>query len=1047
MPHPYEKKWLHRRPGRSIVFVLAVSLLMHGLSLILGSAIFADWRFTSYPIHTGIEIAGALIGFSLAHQLIILNRRNEGTSFNPPIVGGLLSAGILDCLHALMPAGNTFVFLHSLACFASGLLFALTWIAIRWSHRHMRIALWTAPAVTVAVGTLATLVPDVVPLMVRNGEFTQTAIFLNLTGSVLMFAAAVRLFASYSRTSNTDDLIFSLFCALAATASVMFQQSTLWDFHWWGWHLPRLMAFAVALWFIALNSDRTVKTLVLATRNLQLLKASLNSADESMLTFDSQGRIVEANYAACLKLGYDPDTLLSKRVWDVQADLLPETWEHTWQSIKRDELATLQSGYVCKHGHRFPVEISRSLVAFEGEEYVCDFARDVSERLQREAALRDSKRTLDHITDCVFIFDAETLQFTYANNHALKQVGYTAAELSRLTPLDIKPEFTVVSFMSLTQPLVDRRKDFVRIETNHRHKDGHLIPVEIYLHFLTDEDGRGRFVATSRDITKRLEYEAELEQARLAAEQANLAKSHFLANMSHELRTPLNGVIGMTELLSGTSLTNQQRQFIDACRKSGESLLQLINRILDFSKIEAGKLELDVHAFNLVQLVSDTVDTMRWRATEKGLATPWHVDSLARHTLTGDSGRVRQVLVNLIGNAIKFTESGSVTLHVRQVDRKDDRVTLRFSVSDTGIGVPKHKQEKLFETFSQVDSSTTRKYGGTGLGLSICKSLIELMGGTIGVRSESGTGSTFWFDLPFEIASQAERQAVEGAQQNEQRFSGRVLVAEDNEINQLYIATLLKQLGCECTTVGNGQEAVELLREKPFDLILMDCQMPEMDGFQATRAIRETESDGTDSQRIPIVALTANAIKGDRERCLDAGMDDYLSKPVLVEEVSAVLSRYLKPVAPQASEESSAVSIDGQDAGQALTIVELENRLPIDPQALLERCIGNLEFAESLLDELKSTGSRQVEEIRHFSTQGKATETANAAHALKGATGILCAQELCRLASEIERASRNEQLSDVEAMIRDLSREMDHCLGSLPTVRASMQVMKERCKQ
>lgn len=1020
---------------------------MHGLSLILGSTIFADWQLTSYPIHTAIEIAGALIGFSLAHQLIILNRRNEGTSFNPPIVGGLLSAGILDCLHALMPAGNTFVFLHSLACFAGGSLFALTWIAIRWSRRHMRTALWTVPAVTLSVGTLATLVPDVVPLMVRKGEFTRTAIFLNLAGSMLMFSAAVRLFASYRRTSNTDDLIFSLFCALAATASVMFQQSALWNFHWWGWHLPRLMAFAVALWFIAMNSDRTFNNLVLATRNLQLLKASLNSAGESILTFDSQGRIVEANYAACLKLGYDRDTLLSKRVWDVQADLLPETWEHTWQSIKRDELDTLQAFYVCKHGHRFPVEISRSLVAFEGEEYVCDFARDVSERLQREAALRDSKRTLDHITDCVFIVDAETQQFTYANNHALKQVGYTAAELSRLTLLDILPEFTATEFHSLTLPLVDRRMEVVRIEADHCHKDGHLVPVETYLHYVIDEDGRGRFVSTSRDITERRKYEAELEQARLAAEQASQAKSQFVANMSHELRTPLNGIIGMTELLAETSPTAQQMQYIDACRTSSESLLQLINQILDFSKIEAGKLELDIHTFNLGQLISDTVDTMRWRATTKGLATPWHIDGLVRHTLRGDSGRLRQVLVNLLGNAIKFTESGSVTLHVRQVDRIRNRITLRFSVSDTGIGIPKRNLGKLFETFSQVDSSTTRKYGGTGLGLSICKSLIELMGGTIGVRSEPGTGSKFWFDLPFEIASQAEEQSVEGAPQSEQRFNGRVLVVEDNEINQMYIVTLLKKQGCECTTVDNGREAVEVLRKTSFDLVLMDCQMPEMDGFEATRAIREMESAGTDEQRIPIVALTANAIKGDRERCLDAGMDDYLSKPVRIEEVSSVLARYLQSVGPQVPDNSPVEAVDRQGVTPMLTIDAPEEPLPIDPYALLERCIGNLDFAGSLLDELNSNGSRQVEEIRQFSTQGKVTETANAAHALKGATGILCARNLSRLASDIEQASRNDHLAGIEAMICDLSAEMDRCLVSLPAVRASMQAMKERCEQ
>ena len=1036
-----------QRTGLYIAVILVVSLLVHVLSLILGSTVFSGWEAANYPVHAAIEMGGTIVAFVVAHQLVMLDRRNEGTSFNGPIVCALVAMGLLDGLHALLPASNVFVFLHSFASFSGGVLFAAVWLPQSWSSGNVRTWLWTTTSVVLAICVVSVSIPDIVPAMVNESTFTPAAIFLNVAGGVLMFAAAVRLVISYGHTRNVDDLLFCLHCGLFGAAAVMVEQSELWDFAWWGWHILRLMAYAVALWFMNVTNHRTTAQLLASTRQQELMRASLNSANESMLTFNSNGHIVDANHAACLKLGYDRETLLSMHAWEIEAAGSSSGWMQNWRAIRRDEFDVLDAVYRSKAGHQFPVEISRALVTFHGEEYVCDFARDVSERIQKEAALRSFKTTLERISDCVFMFDAETLKFTYANRHGLEHLGYTAAELSTLTPLDIKPDFTPARFKALIRSLVNQRRDVVRLETEHRHKDGHRIPVEVYLHYLTDEEGRGRFVATVRDIVDRRHYEEALEQARRSAEQANLAKSHFLANMSHELRTPLNGVIGMTELLSGTSLTNQQRQFIDACRKSGESLLQLINRILDFSKIEAGKLELDVHAFDLVQLVSDTVDTMRWRATEKGLATPWHVDNLARHTLKGDSGRVRQVLVNLIGNAIKFTESGSVTLHVRQVDRKGKSITLRFSVSDTGIGVPKHKQEKLFETFSQVDSSTTHKYGGTGLGLSICKSLIEMMGGTVGVRSESGTGSTFWFDLPFEVASQADGQAVEGAQQNEQRFNGRVLVAEDNEINQMYIATLLKKLGCECTTVGNGQEAVELLREKPFDLVLMDCQMPEMDGFQATRAIRETESDGSDSQRIPIVALTANAIKGDRERCLDAGMDDYLSKPVRIEEVSAVLARYLKSAAPPEYERSPAEIIDCRDAREGAATAESEGPLPIDPHALLERCVGNLEFAESLLDELNSTGSRQVEEIRHFSTQGKATETANAAHALKGATGILCAQELCRLASEIEQASRNEQLSDVEAMIRDLSKEMDHCLGSLPAVRASMQVMKERCEQ
>ena len=1040
----------HQRTGLCIAMILAVSLLVHALSLVLGSTVFVDWRASNYPIHAAIEMAGSVIAFFVAHQLVTLDRRGEGTSFNVPIVGALLGMGILDGLHALLLAGNSFIFLHSLASFCGGALFALAWLPVRWTPRHMQVCLWAVPSAVLTIGTVSFVMPDLVPLMVVNGEFTSAAVFLNVAGGALMFAAAGRIVVSYYQTRNIDDLLFCLHCALFGAASVMFEQSKLWDFPWWGWHVLRLMAYAVALWFIILNSDRTLESIVSAARNRALMRASLNSASESMLTYNSEGHIVDANHAACQKLGYDRSTLLTMHAWELEREGSRAEWEQHWQAIRQDESNDFETVYLCRSGDTFPVEISRALVTFQGEEYICDFARDISERLKKETELRNFKTTLDRISDCVFMFDEESLTFIYANSHALDHVGYTETEIRTMTPLDIKPDFTPARFKAMVDSLVNQEGDVVQFETNHRHRDGHLIPVEIFLHHLTDENGRGRFVATVRDISDRRHNEAALEKARRTAEQASLAKSQFLANMSHELRTPLNGVIGMTELLAGTSLTPQQFKFIDACRKIGESLLELINRILDFSKIEAGKLDLDIHTFNPVQLISDTVDTLRWRAASKGLSTPWHVDRLARQTLKGDSGRVRQVLVNLIGNAIKFTESGSVTLHVRQLDRKDNRVTLQFNVSDTGIGIPSHKQDRLFETFSQVDPSTTRRYGGTGLGLSICKGLVELMGGTIGVRSEQGTGATFWFNLPFELASEIEAETIHEPSHGEQQFNGQVLVAEDNAINQMYIVALLKQLGCGCMTAGNGEEALELLRENSFDVILMDCQMPEMDGFEATRQIRQSEDNGVFAKRVPIIALTANAIKGDRERCLKAGMDEYLSKPVRIEEVSSVLARYLESKNSTSTEIASAESsvcsrTQGDDIGMPTegSNEDASESLPIDPDTLVERCIGNLKFADSLLDEFEETGRSHVEELQQHSAQGTATETANVAHALKGAAGILCADKLCRLAADIEQASRNDQLSEIDAMISDLSAEMDRCIESLPSVRRSMRTSKE----
>lgn len=523
-----------------------------------------------------------------------------------------------------------------------------------------------------------------------------------------------------------------------------------------------------------------------------------------------------------------------------------------------------------------------------------------------------------------------------------------------------------------------------------------------------------------------------LVQRTAEAEQASTAKSQFLACMSHELRTPLNGVIGMTELLENTKLDEKQKQFVDACRTSGESLLHLINDILDFSKIEAGKLELDEHAFDLETLVTDTLDALVWRAAEKSLDIPCYVAPAACLKVHGDSNRLRQVIVNLLGNAIKFTDTGEVQLCVNLVAQEDQRSTFRFTVTDSGIGISKDKLQLLFKSFSQIDASTTRHYGGTGLGLAISRSLVDLMGGCMGVESSEGVGSTFWFELPLEVLgptaatecgetgltdchvlivdpnsasreilrkyavewrmdvtvadsvtaafhcvqqardagrpfrlvlssnqklgeggqrlisalsqsdesivllkhaldpearneqqrelgvaavlrrplrrmemhdvlcrvlSQAKQQCTSTAAQDEEHtYRGdsplHLLLVEDNKINQLFMTELLRQIGCECDTVDDGQQACQAVQQRAYDLVLMDCQMPVMDGFEATRTIRQMEDEGVLAGHLPIVAVTANAVKGDRERCLDSGMDEYLSKPVQIQQIAGVLEQF-----------------------------------------------------------------------------------------------------------------------------------------------------------
>jgi signal transduction histidine kinase/ActR/RegA family two-component response regulator len=384
----------------------------------------------------------------------------------------------------------------------------------------------------------------------------------------------------------------------------------------------------------------------------------------------------------------------------------------------------------------------------------------------------------------------------------------------------------------------------------------------------------------------------ELRRAKDAAEEASRLKSQFLANISHDLRTPMNGVIGMTELALRTELDEQQRDYLRTVLDSAESLLCLLNDILDFSKIEAGKLTLEEVPFDVRELVESTVKSLGVDAERKALEVHCCVDPEVPARLVGDPTRFRQILSNLVSNAIKFTERGRVDVEVKPESAEGSEVVVHVAVRDTGIGIPPEKIEAIFEPFVQADGSTTRRFGGTGLGLSIASRLAKLMGGRIWAESTVGKGSTFHVVLRF-AASQpdAGRLSAAPADAGSCRAAGlRILVAEDNPINRKVIAKILELERHQVTLAGDGSEAVNLVAQERFDLILMDVQMPVMSGLEAARRIREREC--ATGGHIPIIALTASAMKGDRERCLEAGMDDYLSKPVRPEALSEVIARY-----------------------------------------------------------------------------------------------------------------------------------------------------------
>jgi signal transduction histidine kinase/DNA-binding NarL/FixJ family response regulator len=514
----------------------------------------------------------------------------------------------------------------------------------------------------------------------------------------------------------------------------------------------------------------------------------------------------------------------------------------------------------------------------------------------------------------------------------------------------------------------------------------------------TSNDGR---VSVFVDITQLKAAEAAQARAKEAAEAANRAKSEFLANMSHEIRTPMNGVIGMNALLMRTPLAPDQRRYAELVRVSAEGLLGIINDILDVSKLEAGKVELEEAPFDLGQMVDEVVALLQPKAAEKGLELVSRLDAGARRRLVGDETRVRQVLLNLLANGLKFTERGHV--HVAAASRAavGGAVRIRVSVEDTGIGLTDDARGKLFQKFQQADGSITRRFGGTGLGLSICRQLVELMGGEIGVDDRPGGGSVFWFEIPFALAEPAAESEAQGAPAAAAPPAptglGRVLVAEDNEINAMLARALLEQAGYDVVVAPDGAQAVAAALRTPFDLVLMDMQMPVLDGLEATRRLHELGFAD-----LPIVAMTANARAADRDACLAAGMVGFITKPIDPDAFAGTVARLVRRV----EDAPTAVSPTAPDLDES-------------QYARLARMLPPSRFAAMLAAYLDSADAG-VGDMAALARAGSMRELAAAAQSLKGAASNFGAVRVASLCACVEQVCATGDAAGVPALVEEI---------------------------
>ena len=923
-------------------------------------------------------------------------------------------------------------------------------------------------------------------------------------------------------------------------------------------------------------------------------KDLFESASDLIQSVDAEGRFVYVNRKWREVLGYSEEELKDLRLWDILREDQIEHCTEIFERIKKGEVFEhIETVFVAKDGRAVFVEGSVN-GRLENGQFVATrgIFRDVTEQRRAKQALEDSEKRFQDIalSSGDFIWEVDSSgKYTFTTGRVKEIFGYEPDELIGKTPFDFMPDDEARRVAQIFREKAAAREPIVDLEHWKITKDGRsLCCITNGIPILDDRGRLMGYRGVTKDITERRKAEEELRRAKEDAERANqeleelnrqlqrsieyanqmaleaqaasVAKSEFLANMSHEIRTPLNGIIGMIELTLDTELTPEQREYLTTAKQSADMLLELINDILDFSKIEAGKLELDPVEFSLHELLGDTLKALAVRAQRKGLELAYHIPPDVPEYVIGDSARFRQVIVNLVGNAIKFTDEGEVVVYVDKDSQTDDEVYLHVAVRDTGIGIPWDKQRKIFDSFVQADGSTTRRYGGSGLGLAISSKLVELMGGKIWVESEVGVGSTFHFTIRFGLQKKPKTRAKDAdfhgvrvlvvddnatsrgilkemlsswhmecvavgnadaaiKELKEAHDSGRpfalmivdmnmpgkdglelvrearkelglketkvlflssatkpgdserlkglgdadwlmkpvkksdlldaimkiigkrlvekelskprphipktpsplnILLAEDSAVNQQVAVRMFEKMGHSVEVANNGREAVEKFRSGSFDAVFMDIQMPEMDGYEATRLIREIEAErGTHT---PIIAMTAHATKEDRERCLASGMDSYVSKPVTFDRLGKVLEEIF-------GEKDEAEGAAGKPAEQNAARSE---EPAFDEQELLARFDGDRELIGELAGIFAEEYPGMLADIRDAISDGDADRLARAAHKLKGSVSNFAAKAAFDAALEMEMMGREGRMDDAKEAFDRLRSEVERLSEELP---------------